>query len=73
MFLLGFELELEEDKTRILPFGRFKGTNETFSFLGFTHYNGKTRTGKYTVGHKMNKKKRKLKIFGMKTKSLKKA
>ena len=25
------------------------------------HYNGKTRTGKYTVGHKMSKKKRKLK------------
>ena len=59
--LAKFGLELEEDKTRILPFGRFKGTNETFSFLGFTHYNGKTRTGKYTVGHKMNKKKRKLK------------
>ena len=59
--LANFGLELEEDKTRILPFGRFKGTNETFSFLGFTHYNGKTRTGKYTVGHKMNKKKRKLK------------
>ena len=25
------------------------------------HYNGTTRTGKYTVGHKMSKKKRKLK------------
>ena len=30
-------------------------------FLGFTHYNGTTRKGKYTVGHKMSKKKRKLK------------
>ena len=56
-----FGLEMEQEKTRILPFGRFKGTNETFDFLGFTHYNGTTRKGKYTVGHKMSKKKRKLK------------
>lgn len=59
--LAKFGLEIEEDKTRILPFGRFKGTRETFDFLGFTHYNKKTRTGKYMVGHKMSKKKRKLK------------
>ena len=59
--LAKFGLEMEEDKTRILPFGRFKGTNETFDFLGFMHYNGTTRTGKYTVGHKMSKKKRKSK------------
>ena len=59
--LAKFGLEIEQDKTRILPFGRFKGTNETFDFLGFMHYNGKTRTGKYTVGHKMSKKKKKLK------------
>ena len=59
--LAKFGLEMEQDKTRILPFGRFKGANETFDFLGFMHYNCKTRTGKYTVGHKMSKKKRKLK------------
>lgn len=59
--LAKFGLEMEQEKTRILPFGRFKGTNETFDFLGFMHYNGKTRTGKYCVGHKMSKKKRKLK------------
>ena len=59
--LAKFGLELEQEKTRILPFGRFKGTNETFDFLGFMHYNGMTRTGKYTVGHKISKKKRKLK------------
>lgn len=59
--LAKFDLEMEQDKTRILPFGRFKGTKETFDFLGFMHYNGTTRTGKYTVGHKMSKKKRKLK------------
>ena len=59
--LAKFGLEMEQEKTRILPFGRFKGTKETFDFLGFMHYNGITRNGKYTVGHKMSKKKRKLK------------
>lgn len=59
--LAKFGLEIEKDKTRILPFGRFKGTNETFDFLGFMHYNGITRTGKYMVGHKMARKKRKAK------------
>ena len=59
--LAKFSLEMEQEKTRILPFGRFKGSKETFDFLGFMHYNGTTRTGKYTIGHKMNKKKRKLK------------
>ena len=48
-----FNLELAEDKTRILPFGRFKGNKESFDFLGFTHYNSKTRTGKYTIQHKI--------------------
>ncbi len=55
-----FGLSVEQEKTHILPFGRYKGTNETFDFLGFTHYNGITRTGKYTVGHKVSKKKKKL-------------
>lgn len=59
--LAKFGLEMEQEKTRILPFGRFKGTNETFDFLGFMHYNGTTMTGKYSLGHKMSKKKRKLK------------
>ncbi len=55
-----FGLEAEKDKTHILPFGRYKGTNETFDFLGFTHYNSKTRTGKYTLGHRVSKKKKKV-------------
>lgn len=59
--LAKFGLEVEENKTRIIPFGRYKGNNETFDFLGFMHYNSKTRNGKYTVGHKMSKKKRKAK------------
>lgn len=58
--LAKFGLEVEKDKTHILPFGRYKGTKETFDFLGFTHYNSTTRTGKYTVGHKIAKKKRRI-------------
>lgn len=61
-----FKLELAEDKTRILPFGRFKGNKEGFDFLGFTHYNSKTRTGKYTIQHKISKKKKKAKKQAMK-------
>ncbi|MBQ7169645.1 MAG: group II intron reverse transcriptase/maturase [Synergistaceae bacterium] len=45
-----FSLEVAEEKTRILPIGRYKGTKESFDFLGFTIYNTKTRTGKYRVG-----------------------
>ena len=55
-----YGLEVEQSKTHILPFGRYKGTKETFDFLGFTHYNSKTRTDKYTVGHKVSKKKKKV-------------
>ena len=61
-----FKLELAEDKTRILPFGRFKGNKESFDFLGFTHYNSKTRTGKYTIQHKISKRKKKAKKQAMK-------
>lgn len=57
-----FKLELAEDKTRILPFGRFKGTKEEFNFLGFTFSNGKTATGKYRPNIKTNKKKLKQKF-----------
>lgn len=59
--LAKFGLEITEDKTRIIPFGRYFGTKETFDFLGFMHYNGTTRTGRYMVGHKISKKKKKTK------------
>lgn len=58
--LAKFGLELAEDKTRILPFGRNSKTKDTFDFLGFTHVNSKTRDGRYTVGHLVSKKKKKL-------------
>lgn len=56
-----FGLELAEDKSRIMPFGRYKGTKENFDFLGFTHYNGKSHWGKYCVMHRTSKKKLKQK------------
>ena len=56
-----FGLELENTKTRLLPFGRFKGNKDSFDFLGFRFINGKTRTGKYRVVVKTSKKKLKQK------------
>ena len=54
-----FGLELSKEKTRILPFGRYSGSRETFDFLGFTHFKSKTRKGYYSVGHKISRKKKK--------------
>ena len=65
--LAKFGLEIAEDKSRIIRFWRFArqdspdGKSETFDFLGFTHINGKTRAGKYTVAHRISKKKMKVK------------
>lgn len=56
-----FNLEIAEDKSRILPFGRYKGTKESFDFLGFTHINGKSHWGKYCVIHRTSRKKLKQK------------
>ena len=58
--LAKFGLELAEDKTRILPFGRNSKAKATFDFLGFLHVNGKTRSGQYTVGHLISRKKKKM-------------
>ncbi len=61
-----FGLELEENKSRILPMGRFKGTKESFDFLGFTHINGKTKNGKYKLIHHTSKRKLKQKKASVK-------
>ena len=55
-----FSLELHPEKTRLIRFGRFAGQDsrrfegrrkpETFEFLGFTHYCGTNRNGKFLVG-----------------------
>jgi group II intron reverse transcriptase/maturase len=52
-----FSLEVADEKTRILPMGRFKGTKDDFDFLGFTFHNGKTREGKYRLGVRTSEKK----------------
>ena len=61
-----FGLELHTEKTRLIEFGRFAAENrqwrgagkpETFGFLGFTHYCGKTRAGRFVVVRKTMKKK----------------
>ncbi len=56
-----FGLEVAEEKTRIIPIGRFKGTKDDFDFLGFTFFNTKTREGKYRLGVRTSKKKLKAK------------
>ena len=58
-----FSLEISKDKTKVLKFGRQvwkqaqkqKGKVETFNFLGFTHYCGKSRRGYFVMGHKTSK------------------
>lgn len=56
-----FGMSLEEEKTRLIEFGRFaesKGKKvSTFTFLGFTHYCSKSRNGKFRVKRKTSKKK----------------
>ena len=59
--LARFGLSLHEGKTRLIEFGRFAAANrerrgekrpETFDFLGFTHYCGVTRKGRFMVQRK---------------------
>ena len=67
-----FGLSLEEEKTRLIEFGRFADENsrrrgngkpETFTFLGFTHYCSKDRSGRrFRVKRKTSKKKFKKKL-----------
>ncbi|QSX04644.1 group II intron reverse transcriptase/maturase [Sedimentibacter sp. zth1] len=56
-----FGLEVAIEKTRIIPFGKHRGTKENFDFLGFTFVNGKTKNGKYRVHINTSKKKLKVK------------
>ena len=62
-----FELNLSKEKTQMIEFGRFAEERsgkkpKTFDFLGFTHYCGKTREGKFKVGRKTSGKKFRQKI-----------
>ena len=74
--LAKFGLELAEDKTRLIEFGRFAvenrrrkglGKPETFTFLGFVHIcstaqNGKFLLQRHTIAPRMRTKLRELKL-----------
>jgi len=63
--LEGFGLELAEDKTHCIEFGRFARESahkrgekpKEFTFLGFTHYCGKTKEGYFKVKRRTSRKK----------------
>jgi group II intron reverse transcriptase/maturase len=63
--LEGFGLKLAEEKTQRIEFGRFarrdaqsRGEKPAeFTFLGFTHYCGKTKEGYFKVKRRTNRKK----------------
>ena len=63
--LEGFCLEIAEEKTRCIEFGRFARSDarsrgqkpKEFTFLGFTHYCGKTKLGHFRVKRRTSRKK----------------
>ncbi|OPY89379.1 MAG: Group II intron-encoded protein LtrA [Smithella sp. PtaU1.Bin162] len=65
-----YKLELAEDKTRQIEFGKYAKENarfkekrtETFNFLGITHFCTKNRNGKFKIGRITEKKKFQQKI-----------
>ena len=60
--LAKFGLELSEDKSQIIKFGRFSGGGAgTFDFLGFTVISGKSRNGNYCAMYHTSEKKLKAK------------
>lgn len=68
-----FNLELAEEKTRIIGFGRYSVANAkakggkpaTFNFLGFTHFVDKSRSGRFKLGRKTDRKKMTAKLKEM--------
>lgn len=65
-----FALEIAEEKTKVIMFGRFAATDckrggkkpDTFDFLGFTHYCSTSRNGEFRVKRKTSRNKFKSKI-----------
>jgi group II intron reverse transcriptase/maturase len=73
--LAKFSLELHPDKTRLIEFGRNAararaargvGKPETFDFLGFTHFCGKTKNGRFWVKRKTISKRMRAKLAEVK-------
>lgn len=74
-----FGLSLEEEKSRLIEFGRYAGKGRdpggkpgTFDFLGFTHYCSKSRGGKFRVKRKTSCKRlaKKVREVGMRIKGM---
>jgi len=64
-----YSLEVAEDKTKLIRFGRSAradqtrpGAPATFDFLGFTHYCGLSRAGKFKLKRKTSGKKLRVKL-----------
>ncbi len=73
--LAQFALTLNEEKTRLIEFGRHaaqrrkqrgEGKPQTFHFLGFTHICGETRKGKFQVVRKTMRKRMQAKLNELK-------
>lgn len=68
--LAEFDLEVEPSKTALLAFGSQQlgrarqevGEQRTFTFLGFTHYVGRSRRGRFVVGRKTDGKRLRKKL-----------
>ena len=76
--LARFSLELAEEKTKLLRFGRFaerdsarfgEDTPGTFDFLGFTHYCGHSRAGKFKLKRRTAKKRFRAKVRALSNRS----
>ena len=74
--LARFGLRLAQEKSKLLRFGRFasrdcremgEGKPGVFDFLGFTHYCGRSRAGKFRLKRKTAKKKFRQKLLAMKS------
>ena len=71
--LAKFKLEIAEDKSTIVKFGRAAwhasrrggGKAATFDFLGFTHFCTQSRSGKFMLGRKTQRKKMSTALKGM--------
>lgn len=66
-----FHLEVAEDKTKIIPFGKYVERNlkttpfkkpPTFDFLGFTHYGSRGKSGEHLTKVKSSSKKMRAKL-----------
>ncbi len=76
-----FDLEVEPSKTALLRFGSTASRHrhrdglrrpQTFSFLGFTHFVGRSRKGRFVVGRKTEGKRlrKKLKLLNRRLRAL---